>query len=96
MLDINSDKVHKFHRLCYDKENIQLWGDYMASVDTLKADIESLSDFALQDLFDFIGEIMTLNSLTLDRESLLRVLIGLIRHRSYGTSGYNVLKMIKT
>ena len=60
----------------------------MLSVGTLKTDINSLSDFALQDLFDFIGEIMTLNSLTLDRESLLRVLIGLIRHRSYGTSGY--------
>jgi len=31
---------------------------------TLKTDIKTLSEFALQDLFDFIGEIMTLNSLT--------------------------------
>ena len=36
----------------------------MASLGTLKADIKSLSDFALQDIFDFIGGIMTLNSLT--------------------------------
>lgn len=31
----------------------------MPSVVTLKTDIKTLSDFALQDLFDFIGEIMT-------------------------------------
>ena len=36
----------------------------MPSVGTLKTDIKTLSEFALQDLFDFIGEIMTLNSLT--------------------------------
>lgn len=36
----------------------------MSSVGTLKTDIKTLSDLALQDLFDFIGEIMSLNSLT--------------------------------
>lgn len=36
----------------------------MPSVGALKADIKTLSEFALQDLFDFIGEIMSLNSLT--------------------------------
>jgi transposase-like protein len=36
----------------------------MPSVGTLKTDIKTLSEYALQDLFDFIGEIMTLNSLT--------------------------------
>jgi len=36
----------------------------MPSVGNLKADIKTLSDFTLQDLFDLIGEIMSLNSLT--------------------------------
>ena len=36
----------------------------MASVRTLKTDISTLPDIELQELFDFIGEIMTLNSLS--------------------------------
>lgn len=36
----------------------------MSSVGTLKTDIRTLSDTELQDLFNFIGEIMTLNSLS--------------------------------
>jgi len=31
---------------------------------TLKTDIKTFSEFALQDLFEFIGEIMTLNLIT--------------------------------
>lgn len=34
----------------------------MASVSTLKVDIKILSDFELQDLFNYIGEVMFLNS----------------------------------
>ncbi len=36
----------------------------MSSVSTLKLDIKALSDFELQDLFNYIGEIMSLNSLS--------------------------------
>lgn len=36
----------------------------MSGVGTLKTDIRGLSDIELQDLFNFIGEIMTLNSLS--------------------------------
>lgn len=36
----------------------------MASVVNIKSDIRSLSDTELQELFNFIGEVMTLNSLT--------------------------------
>lgn len=36
----------------------------MASIGILKTDIKSLSDIELQDLFNFIGEVMTLNSLS--------------------------------
>lgn len=36
----------------------------MASIETLKTDIRNLSEIEMQDLFNFIGEIMTLNSLS--------------------------------
>ncbi len=36
----------------------------MPSVVTLKEDIKELSDFQLQELFNYIGEIMTLNSIS--------------------------------